>query len=156
MTGEHWDLLGLAPGASPAEIQAARRRLAKRAHPDAGGDAVEMQAINAAADAALRDLPGASGLRQSRPPRVRVDHPSFVLEALPVEAFEWLLLATAELGDLIDDDPPYRLEAALAEPPGWVQLTLVPDAGSSTVSVESEADPEVVRDLYVRAVNGLL
>jgi DnaJ-class molecular chaperone len=32
-------LLGLEPGASPAEVRAAYRHKAKAAHPDAGGDA---------------------------------------------------------------------------------------------------------------------
>ena len=43
--------MGLEPGASVADVQAARRRLAKRAHPDAGGTAAEMQVVNAAAEA---------------------------------------------------------------------------------------------------------
>ena len=146
-----WELLGLAPGASADEIHAARRRLAKQVHPDAGGDPAAMQAINAAADAALRATPAPATVRW--PQRVHVDHPSFVVEALPAEAFEWLLVATAELGELIDDDPPYRLEAALAEPTAWCRLTLVPDAGASTVSIESDIDPETVRDLYIAALN---
>lgn len=180
----HWEVLGLAPGASPAEIQAARRRLAKRAHPDAGGSATAMQAVNAAADAALAELAGArgpwappsgtpAGGSTARRPRRRprpgagwdagVDHPSFVIEALPVEAFEWLLVAAAELGDLIDDDPPYRLELALrGELRGWCELTLVPDAGASTVSLAVAGEPgypppgvERVRDAWVAALNQL-
>ena len=45
--------LGLAPDATPDDIRSARRRLAKAHHPDRGGDAEHMQAINEAADAAL-------------------------------------------------------------------------------------------------------
>jgi len=94
---------------------------------------------------------------------VRVDHPSFVIEALPAEAFEWLLVASAELGDVIDDDPPYRLEVALrGDVRGWCELSLVPDAGASTVSVAVAGEPgypapdvELVRDLFITAVNSL-
>lgn len=169
-----WAVLGLAPGSPAAAVQAARRRLAKEAHPDVGGSAAAMQAINAAAEAALASLsvavasaPPAPAPRQPRrrsPDRgIRVDHPSFVVEALPAEAFEWLLVAAAELGDLIDDDPPYRLEMALrGDLRGWCELSLVPDAGASTVSIAVAPEPgrpvpdvEHVRDAWVAAVNAL-
>ena len=41
-------VLGLEPGAAPDEIRAAYRRLAREFHPDAGGDARYMRAINKA------------------------------------------------------------------------------------------------------------
>ena len=41
-------MLGVAPSASAAEIKAAYRALVKRHHPDAGGDEVEILALNAA------------------------------------------------------------------------------------------------------------
>ncbi len=41
------------------------------------------------------------------------DVPSFTIEALPAEAFEALLVATAELGEVEDDDPPYELRTLL-------------------------------------------
>jgi hypothetical protein len=179
-SAEHWSLLGLEPGASAADVQAARRRLAKRAHPDAGGTAAEMQVVNAAAEAALAELGAITPARWAPPsgptqraprrpppapgwPGVGVDHPSFVIEALPAEAFEWLLVATAELGDMIDDEPPYRLEVALrGDLRGWCELTLVPDAGASTVSLAVAAEPgyappgiEQVRDAWVAALNSL-
>lgn len=175
---DHWERLGLRPGASAAEVHAARRQLAKRAHPDAGGTAAEMQAINAAAAAALADLARRpqprSGPRQ--PPRphprgpqhlrwagVGVDHPSFVIEALPDQAFEWLRIAAAELGDLIDEDPPQRLEVALrGDVRGWCELTLTVDGGVSSVSLAVAAEPglprpsvEVVRDAWVTALNAI-
>ena len=184
--GDHWAVLGLPPSASAVDVQAARRRLAKRAHPDAGGTAAEMQSINAAAAAALAELgaitparwapPSPSAGRTPRRPRhtpgrpptqgwppAGVDHPSFVIEALPAEAFEWLLVAAAELGDVIDDDPPYRLELALrGDLRGWCELTLVPDAGASTVSLAVAGEPgyappgvERVRDTWVAALNSL-
>ena len=42
--------LGLPPGASAGAVKAARRRLARRHHPDAGGEHAAMAAVNAAAD----------------------------------------------------------------------------------------------------------
>jgi len=180
VAGGHWEVLGLAPGASVSDVQAARRRLAKQAHPDAGGDAAAMQVLNAAADAALAELaratvwappsgPPARAPRRAPRPNPSgwngsgVDHPSFVVEALPAEAFEWLLVAAAELGDLIDDDPPYRLELALrGSLRGWCELMLVPDAGASTVSLAVAGEPgyspppvEHVRDAWVAALNAL-
>lgn len=47
-------VLGVTPEASPAEIKAAYRALVKRHHPDAGGDAQRIIALNAAWEA-LRD-----------------------------------------------------------------------------------------------------
>ena len=43
-----WDLIGVKPGASPAEIEAAYRDKAKRWHPDAGGSHEQMSKLNAA------------------------------------------------------------------------------------------------------------
>ena len=48
-------LLGLDRSATPDDIRRARRELAKHAHPDTGGDARQMQQLNAAAAAALRE-----------------------------------------------------------------------------------------------------
>lgn len=42
--------LGLSPGASAGAVKAARRRLARRHHPDAGGEHAAMATVNAAAD----------------------------------------------------------------------------------------------------------
>ncbi|MFP3900159.1 MAG: J domain-containing protein [Acidimicrobiia bacterium] len=44
----HYDVLGLAPTASAAEVRAAYRSAARDHHPDAGGDPGRMQAVNAA------------------------------------------------------------------------------------------------------------
>jgi len=54
-----WDILGLKPGASREAIQAAYRDKASAAHPDrAGGSNAAMAEINAARDAALREIGG--------------------------------------------------------------------------------------------------
>ena len=170
-------VLGVPATADEAAITAARRRLAKDAHPDAGGSVAAMQRLNDAVDRALAALAQASSTRGSESPgrrrtkpspayrggAVRQDHPSFTIEALPVEAFEGLVIVASWLGEVIDDDPPYLLEVALGEPvSAWCRLELVPDAGASTVSLTvmsvpggSTPDVDDVRDELVRALNQL-
>ena len=178
-------VLGLPPSATAEDVDAARRALAKRAHPDIGGSVAAMQRINAAADEALRRLTAGSSVHATRPaphppppqrrapapqpaadtrPRFgRRDHPSFTIEALPAEAFEALLVVAGWLGDLIDDDPPYALEVAMTEPhQGWCRLDLVPDAGASTVSLVVAGEPgmpppdlDEVRDAWIAGLNQL-
>jgi hypothetical protein len=170
-------VLGLPPTATTADIDEARRRLARSAHPDVGGSVAAMQAINAAADEALRRVrPAASNEPPTRSTpaespvpgrpatgRTWVDHPSFTIEALPAEAFEALLVVASWLGEVVDDDPPYALDVVL-EPPlaGWCRLALVPDAGASTVSLavapvdgHHAPDLECVRDAWIDALNRL-
>jgi len=52
-----WDVLGLKPGAGPAEIETAYREKAKRYHPDKGGRDDVMARLNAARDELLRRGP---------------------------------------------------------------------------------------------------
>lgn len=95
--------------------------------------------------------------------RVEHDHPSFTIDALPVEAFEALLIVTSWIGEVLVDEPPYLLDVHLYEPAEcWCRLELVPDAGSSTVSItvagiEGRAAPLVdeVRDVWVANLNQL-
>jgi len=53
-----YQVLYLAPGAPIELVEAARRVLSKRYHPDAGGDTATMQSINAAADLLLSAAQG--------------------------------------------------------------------------------------------------
>jgi hypothetical protein len=160
--------------------------LAKSSHPDVGGSVRQMQVINAAADEASRIAagrrppvadaspqppPNSTANPPANPPATasgpafqwRVDHPSFTVEALPAESFEALLVVASWLGETIDDDPPYRLDAELAEPvPCWCRLELLPDAGATTVglTIGSEhgvtaGDVDTVRDAWVTALNAL-
>lgn len=171
--------LGLSPDATSDDVRAARRRLAMVHHPDQGGDASRMQAINEAADAALVAVDAAE--TQSRPrepdpeasarrrPDTSDDHrsgtardaPSFTVEALPVETFEAMLVVASWLGEVLDDEPPYRLDTYLNEPfDCWCRLDVVPDAGASTVSlavagIDGAPTPDViaVRDAWVSNLN---
>ncbi len=163
----------------------ARRELAKRSHPDVGGTVEAMQRVNDAAAAALhqlaaaappsdgpvdlrrrRDGGNASRRRDDAPTGragVQHDHPSFTVEALPVDTFEGLLVVASWLGDLVVDEPPYQLEVMLSDPLGaWCRLDIVPDAGSSTVSLVVAAEPgapvpdiDAVRDAWIEGLNQL-
>lgn len=58
--GKHWaEILKLNPGAifNRDEIEAAYKREAKKAHPDAGGSADAMSQLNNARDTALKEIP---------------------------------------------------------------------------------------------------
>jgi hypothetical protein len=188
MDRDPFELLGIEPTSTAADVHRARRRLAKRAHPDHGGDAARMQEINAAADAALISLitaasrpdaapaPGrpepadppdeaadADHVARGRWRRVATDSPSFTVEALPVEAFEALVIVANWTGEVLVDDPPYVLEAHLFEPfECWCRLEILPDAGASTVSIavatfDENLSPDVdaVRDAWIAGLNQL-
>lgn len=158
-------VLGLGTAPTAADVTAARRRLSKRLHPDVGGSAEAMRRVNRAADEALRLLAARRPpIERGRSPEaMRHDHPSFTIEALPVEAFEGLLVVASWLGDVIDDDPPYHLEVAMTDPVrGWCRLDLVPDAGASTVSLAVAPEPggvspdvSLVRDVWIDGLNRL-
>jgi hypothetical protein len=180
-----FDTLGLGRDATGDDIRAARRRLAKAHHPDHGGDAARMQTINEAARAALlalrtgdtvetvedaasadADTSGAERREHSSDGRtsgVARDAPSFTVEALPVETFEAMLVVASWLGEVLDDDPPYRLDTYLYAPfDCWCRLEVVPDAGASTVSlsvagIDGAPTPHVidVRDAWVANLNAV-
>jgi hypothetical protein len=176
-------LLGVPRTADADDLRAARRRLAMDEHPDRGGSAARMQAINVAFEEAMAllaqpapaagDAAAATPAAPTRTPRpsapspsgrrwVERDEPSFVIEALPPEAFEALLVVATWMGEVLVDDPPYLLEAHLDDPAEcWCRLELLPEAGASTVlltvaGVEGIAPPvEAVRDRWIENLNQL-
>jgi hypothetical protein len=151
--------LGLDRTATVGELRAARRRLARELHPDHGGDALRMQQVNAAFDAALAELttpprprPAPAPRRRERqrraapssaPPTARSRGPmaewepaAFVIELSVPEAFEALLVVTSWIGEVASDDPPRALEVLLAEPsPCWCRLELLPEGRSTSVGI---------------------
>jgi hypothetical protein len=98
-----------------------------------------------------------------RPAATAVDSDSFALDALPVEAFEAVFLAGYALGEVLVADEPYALELYLPGPaPCFCQLSLVPEAGGSMVSLDlapaegvDPPDVPAVRDLLVSELNDL-
>jgi hypothetical protein len=170
-------VLGVPVDADAATIAAARKRLAKRLHPDAGGSVEQMQELNEAADRALdgleptgRPIVDRRAAADPRPPPPRrrssrggvyQDHPSFTIEAPPAESFEGLLIVAAQLGDVVDDDPPHMLEVVVGAPtPAWCRLELTPEAGAVTVGLMvsrvpdgDSPDLDAVRDRWIEALN---
>lgn len=173
-----FEVLGLERDATVEQVRAARRALAKEHHPDQGGDEPTMQRINQAALVALqrieREQPG-EGDRRTDPvgnpePQSRSfgggvssDMPSFAVEALPAETFEALVVVASWFGEVLDEDPPYRLDTYLFEPfDCWCGLEVVPDAGGSTVSlviagIDGSPTPDVldVRDAWITNLNAI-
>jgi hypothetical protein len=177
--------LGLDRTATIAQLRAARRRLARELHPDHGGDALQMQQVNAAFDAALAELTAprqpAPAVRAPRrrasprpaprpapPPRSRGSRaewePSAFMIELPVpDAFEALLVVTSWIGEVASDDPPHSLEVLLAEPsPCWCRLELLPEGTSTSVGImvagaEDSPRPDLldVRDTWIAHLNQL-
>ncbi|MGD9793349.1 MAG: hypothetical protein AB7V43_07690 [Acidimicrobiia bacterium] len=179
-----FETLGLDASATATDVRRARRELAKHAHPDLGGSHARMQELNDAASAALAMLeerseaasdaepsPSIHHLRVTEPIVRRVgrwighDESSFVVHCLPAEAFESLLVVASWIGEVVDDDPPYRLDLLLTEPGEcFCRLDLAPDAGASTVSISLahiDGAPwppptlDEVRDALVAGLNGL-
>jgi hypothetical protein len=177
-----FQVLGLPVTATLAEVRAARRRLARAAHPDVGGDERRMREINQAFDLAVRRILGrperpaptppapAPAPRPAAPPTPRVtgtgpwiqhDEPSFTIDVLPVDAFAALERAAVNLGEVVAEDPPYLLEVLLEEPaPCWCRLELLPEAGGTTVmmmvaGIRHLRPPlvEDVRDTWIDALN---
>lgn len=163
--------LGVAADASPAEIAAARRRIAQATHPDHGGDLSDMQAVNAAYDEALRrQAQGAAEViapssiptpaRQSAQ-RVQHDSPSFVIDVSPVLAHEALLVTASSIGEVIIEAAPHMIECLLDEPIRcWCRLDLLPEGDTTSVSLIVERyddspapDIDLVRDEWIANLN---
>ena len=195
---EAFALLGLDPHVDATTLRRVWRSLCARHHPDVGGDDATMARLNEAYARCRHEIERRDTTVSSPPPRVATSDPtrsaqtpqrpvrgrdrslgishveheiaSFVIEALPVVAYEAVVVAGSWLGTLVDDDPPYLVEFVLDDPhPCWCRLELVPDAGSTTVSVtvsddgaRTPEDPGTgsellyrVRDRWVTVLNDL-
>jgi curved DNA-binding protein CbpA len=177
-------VLGVSAGATPQEIRLAWRQLAKKCHPDAGGDAQQMVLLNDALAQALeamhelpsstetRDHTRSSSLRRNTPEerthRVRHDVSSFTFNVLPVESFELLEIVANSSGSVIESDCPYLLEFSLETfgdaftSSDWCRCELVPEAGGTMVhltigglATSTHLDVEVVRDELIRCINDI-
>jgi hypothetical protein len=65
---DHRVILGVGRRATAAEIHAAYRRAAKRAHPDLGGSSEAFQRVQAALEALLGEAAGSPSAAHDRPP----------------------------------------------------------------------------------------
>jgi hypothetical protein len=177
-------VLGISAGSTPQEIRLAWRQLAKKCHPDAGGDAQQMIQLNEAlaqALEAMNDLSSSaenhshtrsSTLRRDIPEekshRVRHDVSSFTFNVLPVESFELLEIVANISGSVIESDCPYLLEFSLETfgdaftSSDWCRCELVPEAGGTMVhltvgglATSTYLDVEVVRDQLIRYINDI-
>ena len=178
--------LGLGPDADADDVRAARRRLARQVHPDAGGDNAAMASINDAAARALhelerpRDQAAGDDDGGATPPRAATTAGTMTTTwssgrcgSTTSRRSRWRRCRSRRsrrcssrrgwLGEVIDDDPPYRLDVHMTEPfECWCRFDVVPDAGASTVSLtvaawaESPVAPvEQVRDVWVDVLNRL-
>lgn len=175
-------LLDLPASATEREVAEARRRLAKRLHPDVGGSEEQMQRLNDAVAIVLRSLAGqrpgpgrrpspsptepAVPRRPTRPPgrpvprRARTDHPSFTIDVLPGQAAVGLREAAASMGRIVDADSYPELDVVLSAPHCWCRLSLVPEGASTAVTLTvapvgrlPPPDLDDVRDIWVAALN---
>jgi hypothetical protein len=142
-------ILGLPRSATAAQVRAARRQLAKRLHPDVlvsrNEDerrvaATQLAEVNRAVELALATLNAPSHAPMTTPPRAPPDDSgavSFGIKALPVEAFELLLLAMSAIGDPKVVEEPYLLEGLVDDPSLCLcRIELVPEAGGTIATVD--------------------
>lgn len=178
-----FSVLKIAPTTDEAVIRAAWRREAKKHHPDVGGSDEIMRELNEALHQALLQksidlFPESDVTTRTEQSQVRREHvtmmsrqvlhdrSSFTIDLLPVDSFEFVKLAGAFLGSIIDEECPYLVEfslenADLVSPQsGWCRCELVPEAGGTMVhlTVGAESRPvsvEHIRDYLVHHINRL-
>lgn len=171
-------VLGVGPDATDADVRRARRRLARRLHPDVHGEATRAEAerrmawVNLAADellaarAAVRATPRPEGppAGAGAPGPAGAAPDAFAVDAVPAEAFEATLLAAVDLGDVVRAEEPYLL-AVLLDDPGPCQclLDLAADGGRTTVTIDlaprhfgTPPPVEAVRDALVAGIAAVL
>ena len=148
---DDWEVLGVIPGASPAEVRARWLALVKQLHPDRNGDpacAVRLAEVNAAYDRlrapvasaapGVRAGPGRPGPTSPGPTSPGPTSPgptsTFAVDEFRPVAFEAVLLAAVDVGDVTHTDEPFSLDMWVGG--GACHVELVPQAGGSVVSVD--------------------
>lgn len=177
-------VLGISAGSTQQEIRMAWRQLAKKCHPDAGGDAQKMIRLNEALARALDESidfvssahahshtdspPRPGNTAEEKTHRVRHDVSSFTFNVLPVESFELLEIVANSSGSVIESDCPYLVEFSLENfgdafsLSDWCRCELVPEAGGTMVhltvggpATSTYLDVEVIRDELIRCINAI-
>ena len=166
MDGEvEWaeNLLKLRSPYSHSDIESAQRALVKIVHPDAGGSHAAFIDVTKAARILLEKDETPKRSLDASFHGAKSDHPSFSIDVLPVEAYEYIFVAANVLGQVADEDPPYSLQVLMNDPLHcWCLVTVVPEAGGSIVSIAvHNADDhqrrsfniEEIRDTWVSTIN---
>jgi hypothetical protein len=148
-----WEVLGLDAGSPWPEVRARWITLVKQLHPDHHRDPVaayRLAEINAAYASLLHAVPAGDGDIAGGPdiaadgdiaggPDAGVSTAVFTVGEFRPVVFEALILAAADVGDVTDADEPFSLDLFVEGPPtGFCHLELVPEAGGSRVTVDSE------------------
>lgn len=161
-------VLGIARNSSPQDIRNAWRNLAKKSHPDVGGEAQQMVRLNLALSLALEMVQhrgpsiiqnevkdditttgrsrGVGLSAREKNYRVRQDVSSFTFSVLPVESFELLEIVANSSGSIIESDCPYLVEFSLENfgesfsSSDWCRCELVPEAGGTMVHLTIGGD----------------
>jgi hypothetical protein len=149
---DDWEVLGIAPGATPVEIRSRWLALVKQLHPDRHGDpaaAARLAEVNAAYGR-LRLLPDPVGAA-SAPPSSDVAATTFAVDDFRPIVFEAVLLAAVDVGDVTHADEPFSLDMWVGG--GSCHVELVPQAGGSVVSVDCiNVDAAVVAEALAVAI----
>lgn len=149
---DDWEVLGIASGATPAEIRSRWLALVKELHPDRHGDraaAERLAEVNAAYGRLrlLRDPVGTA----STPPTSDAAATTFAVDDFRPVVFEAVLLAAVDVGDVTHADEPFSLDMWVGG--GSCHVELVPQAGGSVVSVDClNVDAAVVAEALAVAI----
>jgi hypothetical protein len=149
---DDWDVLGIEPGATPAEIRSRWLALVNELHPDRHGDpaaAHRLAEVNAAYGR-LRLLGRPADAASPAPPS---DAPAttFAVDDFRPVVFEAVLLAAVDVGDVTHADEPFSLDMWVGG--GSCHVELVPQAGGSVVTVDCvSVDAAVVAEALAVAI----
>jgi len=98
--------------------------------------ATETAATETAATTAATAATGAGGGSGGDGEEVGAETVTFTVEEFRPVVFEALVVVSADLGDVTDSDDPFSLDISVDG--GFCHLELVPEAGGSVVTVDSE------------------